>query len=62
MRIVTMEEHVTFPGITGLIPKEIREKHSIEHLPMIERVAHQLSDVAGDRLSSMDKEGITMQI
>jgi len=62
MKIITLEEHVTFPELTGLIPEEILRQRSIEHLPMIQRVAHKLADIDGDRLCSMNKHGITMQV
>jgi uncharacterized protein len=62
MRIITLEEHVTFPELTALIPEETLRLHSIEHLPMIKRVARELADVDGERISSMDKNGISMQV
>jgi uncharacterized protein len=62
MRIITLEEHVTFPELTALIPEETVRSHSIEHLPMIKRVARELADLDGDRISSMDKNGIGMQV
>ena len=62
MRIIALEEHVTFPELTALIPEESVRLYSIEHLPMIKRVARQLADVNGERISSMDKNGISMQV
>jgi predicted TIM-barrel fold metal-dependent hydrolase len=62
MRIITLEEHITFPELTALIPEETLRLHSIEHLPMIQRVAHELAEIGPHRVSSMDKSGISMQV
>jgi predicted TIM-barrel fold metal-dependent hydrolase len=62
MRIITLEEHVAFPELIGLIPEEILLRDSIEHMPMIRRVASSLAEVDNERLQFMDQEGISMQI
>lgn len=64
MRIVTLEEHLSFPALTSLIPKEISDKHSFGFGPsnMMNDIAAKLADVNGGRLKSMNDSGITMQI
>ncbi|WP_158795336.1 amidohydrolase family protein [Pedobacter sp. L105] len=62
MRIVTLEEHLTFPELTALIPKEAMAVHTIDQSPMIKVVAPKLADITGERLSSMDASGITVQV
>ena len=62
MRIVTLEEHVTFPELTILIPQEAKENHSVDQSPMIQKLAPKLADIADERLKSMDDTGISLQI
>lgn len=62
MRIVTLEEHVIFPELTSQIPKEIMAKHSIDRSPMIQQLSPRLADITGERLRSMDDNGISLQI
>ena len=60
MRIVTLEEHVSFPDMTKFIPAEIANNiklHSAAALMM-----PKLADITGERLKSMDECGITMQV
>jgi predicted TIM-barrel fold metal-dependent hydrolase len=62
MRIVTLEEHVIFPELTGSIPDDVKPKIGMAQSPMMARMADKLADIEGERLSSMDKSGISMQI
>src|SRR5580658_5824316 len=62
MRIVTLEEHLTFPELTRQIPKELIAKRSIEHSPMMQQLLPKLADITGERLRSMDDNGISLQI
>jgi hypothetical protein len=62
MRIVTLEEHLTFPELTSQIPKEIMAKYSIDRSPMIQQLSPRLADITGERLRSMDNNGISLQI
>ena len=60
MRIITLEEHVSLPEITKLIPPEIN--NGMEHSPGMERVADALSEVGPKRIKSMDKNKISLQV
>jgi len=62
MRIITLEEHVTFPELTSQIPKDLMAKHSFNRSTMMEKIAPKLADISGERLRSMDDNGISMQI
>lgn len=62
VRIVTLEEHLSFPAMTQKIPEQATGKNAIEHSPAIQKVAPKLADITGERLRSMDDNGITMQI
>jgi len=60
MRIVTLEEHISFPEMANKIPKEAlggfgQSERMIQLIP-------KLADITGDRLKSMDANGITMQV
>jgi predicted TIM-barrel fold metal-dependent hydrolase len=60
MRIVTIEEHVSFPEMAKLIPPGtpgIKQPSGAAMLMM-----PKLSDIAAERLDSMDESGITMQV
>jgi len=60
MRIVTLEEHVSFPEMTSLIPTAILgdKKPSSAAAQMMPKLA----DITGERLSSMNETGVTMQV
>ena len=60
MRIVTLEEHISFPEMTQLIPKEALGNFG--QSPVMQKIAPKLADITGDRLTSMDETGITMQV
>ena len=62
MRIVTLEEHVTFPEMTGKISAGDMAKHNISQSPAIQRVASKLADVGGDRIQTMDESGVSIQV
>jgi len=60
MRIVTLEEHISFPEMTALIPKEALGKFG--QSPAMEKILPKLADIDDQRLTSMDANGITMQV
>jgi predicted TIM-barrel fold metal-dependent hydrolase len=60
MRVVTLEEHVSFPEMTSQIPKEALGGH--DNSAMMQQMAPKLADIDGERLKSMDENGITMQV
>jgi predicted TIM-barrel fold metal-dependent hydrolase len=60
MRIVTLEEHISFPEMTQLIPEEALGNFGGS--PMMQKIAPKLADITNERLTSMDDTGITMQI
>jgi predicted TIM-barrel fold metal-dependent hydrolase len=60
MRIVTLEEHISFPEMTQLIPKEALGNFG--QSPQMQKIAPKLADITNQRLTSMDDTGITMQV
>jgi hypothetical protein len=62
MRIVTLEEHLTFPELTRQIPEALMPRNSFDRSPMMEKIAPRLADITGARLQSMDKNGISVQV
>ena len=60
MRIVTLEEHISFPEMKALIPKEALGKFG--QSPIMEKILPKLADIDDERLTSMDANGITMQV
>jgi predicted TIM-barrel fold metal-dependent hydrolase len=62
MRVVTLEEHVTFPEMIARMSPEELAKHPIGQSPAIQKLAPKLADVNGERLQSMDANGITVQV
>jgi uncharacterized protein len=62
MCIITLEEHLTFPELTERIPKEIRAKHFISDSPIMQQLSSKLADITGERLKSMDDNGISIQV
>jgi predicted TIM-barrel fold metal-dependent hydrolase len=62
MRTITLEEHVIFPELTELIPEEIIASDSMGKSPMMKQLAPKLADVNNERLTDMDKHGISLQI
>ncbi|MBL4676054.1 MAG: amidohydrolase [Mucilaginibacter sp.] len=60
MRIVTLEEHVSFTEMNELLPAEIVAQKdtggpAAQMMPKLE-------DITGERLASMDRNGIAMQV
>lgn len=55
MRIVTLEEHISFPEMTALLPDNIQPGPAS---PM----AAKLADIGGERLSTMQATGISLQV
>lgn len=62
MRIVTLEEHLSFPELISQIPKDLIPTENFFRSPMMEKIAPKLADCTGARLQSMDQNGITMQV
>jgi len=60
MRIVTLEEHVSFPEMTALLPAEIIAKRN--QSAAARHMETKLADVTGERLESMNATGISMQV
>ena len=60
MRIVTLEEHISFPEMADQIPKEALG--GFGQSAVMQRIAPKLADITNDRLKSMDANGITMQV
>jgi predicted TIM-barrel fold metal-dependent hydrolase len=62
MRIVTLEEHLSFPEFTSQVPKDFIPTDNFFRSPMMDKIAPKLADITGTRLQSMDQNGITMQV
>ncbi len=60
MRIVTLEEHISFPQMADRIPKE--NMGGFGQSERMQQLIPKLADVTGERLKSMDENGITMQV
>ena len=60
MRIVTLEEHISFPEMVNKIPKEALG--GFGQSAAMQRIAPKLADITGERLQSMDDNDITMQV
>jgi predicted TIM-barrel fold metal-dependent hydrolase len=60
MRIVTLEEHISFPEMADQIPKEALG--GFGQSAAMQLIAPKLADITGERLKSMDANGISMQI
>ena len=60
MRVVTLEEHISFPEMTQQIPKDKIGGHDAS--PMMQKIAPKLADIDGERLQSMDESGVSMQV
>ncbi len=66
MRVVTLEEHISFPQFDDRISKEARiargwANPDSDASPM-NRVQRQLEEVGEERIADMNKTGITMQV
>jgi predicted TIM-barrel fold metal-dependent hydrolase len=60
MRIVTLEEHISLPELTSLLPAAALA--SFGQSPAMQQIIPKLADISGERLKSMDDNGISMQI
>ncbi|WCT12945.1 amidohydrolase family protein [Mucilaginibacter jinjuensis] len=60
MRIVTLEEHLSFPEMANKIPKEALG--GFGQSERMQQLTPKLADITGERLKSMDDNGITMQV
>jgi predicted TIM-barrel fold metal-dependent hydrolase len=60
MRIVTLEEHVSFPEMTALLPDKILENRKLSAAAL--QMQAKLADISGERLNSMKASGISMQV
>lgn len=62
MRVITLEEHVTFPELVNKIPQEAQNRHYLGKSPAIQKLTPKLADITGERLQSMNENGITTQV
>jgi len=62
MRIITLEEHVSFPELVAQIPEENRKGNGMDGSAMMKAMAPRMADITGERLKSMNDNGITMQV
>jgi predicted TIM-barrel fold metal-dependent hydrolase len=60
MRIVTLEEHISFPEMSDKIPKGALA--GFGQSEAMQRLAPKLADITDERLKSMDATGVTMQV
>lgn len=60
MRIVAIEEHVSFPEMTGLLPAGILDKQ--KPTAAASQMMPKLADISGERLNSMNECRISMQV
>jgi predicted TIM-barrel fold metal-dependent hydrolase len=60
MRIVALEEHISFPEMAARIPKEALG--GFGQSPVMQAITPKLADITGERLASMDANGISMQV
>jgi predicted TIM-barrel fold metal-dependent hydrolase len=60
MRIVTLEEHISFPEMTEKIPKEALG--GFGQSERMQQLIPKLADITGERIKSMDANGITTQV
>jgi predicted TIM-barrel fold metal-dependent hydrolase len=60
MRIVTLEEHISFPEMANKIPEEAL--NGFGQSAAMQQIAPKLADVTGERLKSMNVNGITIQV
>ncbi|MBB6128697.1 amidohydrolase family protein [Mucilaginibacter lappiensis] len=60
MRIVTLEEHISFPEMAAQIPKDALG--GFGQSERMQQLIPKLADITGERLQSMDANGIMMQV
>jgi predicted TIM-barrel fold metal-dependent hydrolase len=62
MRTVTLEEHVTFPELVAEVKKLSNKAQSKATFGAMAQLASKLEDISGERLTSMNEQGITVQV
>jgi uncharacterized protein len=60
MKAITIEEHVSFPEMTELLPAGLRDNRKLSAVAM--QMMPKLADITGERLDSMNASGISMQV
>ena len=60
MRIVALEEHISFPEMANLLPKKLAAANKPSGVAA--QMMPKLSDIMGERLTSMNETGISMQV
>jgi len=60
MKIVTLEEHISLPEMTSKIPSGALGDFGKSEA--MQQLSSKLADITGDRLKSMDDNGVTMQV
>jgi predicted TIM-barrel fold metal-dependent hydrolase len=60
MRIVTIEEHVSFPEMIDVLPEDVRNKRKSSNAAV--QFSPKLADITGERLSTMNETRISMQV
>lgn len=60
MRVVTLEEHISFPEMAERIPKNALA--GFGQSERMQQLTAKLADITGERLNSMDANGISMQV
>jgi predicted TIM-barrel fold metal-dependent hydrolase len=60
MRIVTLEEHISFPEMANQIPKDALGGFGQNE--RMQQLIPKLADITGERLQSMDANGISTQV
>src|ERR1700712_2577172 len=60
MRVVTLEEHISFPEMIQRLPAGALGNFG--QSAAMQQIQPKLADITGDRLKSMDDNGITMQV
>ncbi|OPB98019.1 amidohydrolase family protein [Elizabethkingia occulta] len=62
MKLITLEEHVTFSALTNKLPAEAKVKNYLGKMIKSPGLDGKLDDITGERLRSMDDNGIDMQV
>jgi len=60
MRIITLEEHISFREMAAQVPQEALGGFGTS--PRMQKLVPLLEDITGERLDSMDRNGISMQV
>lgn len=60
MRIITLEEHISFPEMASQIPQEALGNFGKSQ--RMQQLVPLLEDITGERLASMDRNGISLQV